>query len=153
MARTTVVLWYCPSCKAYQFFPAPHDAACGRCAAPDDARPEMDLVARGITKVVLQVLFMQQNQRAKNGWLGSSSSTPSYSLICIGSAQRGHGSPLPGMTRDFFRLRFALNEPPAHFRLQKHERPQNASVRENKQPQRAEIRTPVARSRRLAGSR
>ena len=41
--------------------------------------------------------------------------------------------------RHFFRLRFALNAPPAHFRLQKHERPQNASVRENKQSQRRKL--------------
>src|SRR5262249_32893521 len=37
MARTTFVLWYRSSCKAYHFFPAPHDASCDRYAAPDDA--------------------------------------------------------------------------------------------------------------------
>src|SRR5262249_52782796 len=29
-------LWYRSSCKAYHFFPAPHDASCDRCAAPHD---------------------------------------------------------------------------------------------------------------------
>src|SRR5690348_17566585 len=69
---------------------------------------------------------MQQNQRVENGWLGSFSSTPSYSLICIGWPQRGQASPSPGMTIDFFRLRFALNAPPPILGYRKHERPQNA---------------------------
>src|SRR5215472_6378745 len=40
MARTTFVLWYRSSCKAYHFFPAPHDASCDRCAAPHDVSCE-----------------------------------------------------------------------------------------------------------------
>jgi hypothetical protein len=92
----------------------------------------------GITKVVLQVLFMQQNQRVKNGWPNCFASTPSYSRICIGSPQRGQGSPSPGMTTDFLRFRFSVNACPAsYFRPQKNERPQSASVRENQQSQRA----------------
>jgi hypothetical protein len=58
--------------------------------------------------VVLQFLFMQQNQRLKNSWL-SFSPTPAYSLICIGSPQRGQGSPSPGTTMDFFRFRRPFN--------------------------------------------
>src|SRR5215469_6551154 len=37
MARPTFVLCRQPSCKAYRFFAAPHDAPCGRCAGPHDA--------------------------------------------------------------------------------------------------------------------
>jgi hypothetical protein len=90
--------------------------------------------------VVLQASFMQQNQRAyEDGCRSCSSSIASYSLICIGSPQRGQGSPSPGMTMDFFRLRFALNLPRPILSYRKHERPQDASVRKNKQSQRREL--------------
>jgi hypothetical protein len=64
-----------------------------------------------ITKVVLQVLFMQQNQREKNDWPNCFASMPSYSRICIGWPQRGQESPSPGMTMDFLRFRFPVNAP------------------------------------------
>ena len=63
--------------------------------------------------MVLQVLFMQQNQREKNGWANRFASTPSYSRICIGLPQRGQGSPSPGIAMDFLRFRFPVNAPPA----------------------------------------
>jgi hypothetical protein len=73
------------------------------------------LYRSGMTNVVLQVLFMQQNQRVKKWWRSCFSATPSYSLICIGLPQRGQGSPSPGMTINFFRFRFSLNTPPLPF--------------------------------------
>ena len=83
--------------------------------------------------MVLQVLFMQQNQRVKNGWPSCFASTPSYSLICIVSPQRGQGSPSPGITMDFFRFRLPLNAPPrAISNHRQHERSQSASVRDPK---------------------
>src|SRR6516165_5546749 len=41
MARPTFVLCRQPSCKAYRFFAAPHDAPCDRCAAPHAARCDL----------------------------------------------------------------------------------------------------------------
>ena len=38
--ETIVVLGYCPSCKAYRFSLAPHDASCDRCAEPHVAARE-----------------------------------------------------------------------------------------------------------------
>jgi hypothetical protein len=71
--------------------------------------------------VVLQVLFTQQNQRVKNDWPNCFASAPLYSRICIGSPQRGQGSPSPGMTTDFLHFRFPVNvcAPPRYFRPQK----------------------------------
>jgi hypothetical protein len=90
--------------------------------------------------VVLQLSFMQQNQRLyEDGCRSCSSLIASYRLICIDSPQRGQGSPSPGMTMDFFRLRLALNPPRPILTYRKHERPQDVSVRENKQSQRREL--------------
>jgi hypothetical protein len=66
-------------------------------------------------------LFTQQNQRVKNDWPNCFASAPLYSRICIGSPQRGQGSPSPGMTTDFLHFRFPVNvcAPPRYFRPQK----------------------------------
>ena len=99
--------------------------------------------------MVLRLSFMQQNQRVyEDDCRSCSSSIASYCLICIGWPQRGQASPSPGMTIDFFRLRFTLNAPPrligkTRDARQQASAPGSCNLR---------IRTPVARSHRLACS-
>jgi hypothetical protein len=79
---------------------------------PNSTQPTLTLYRSGITRVVLQALFKQQNQRVKSGRASGCAAPPSYSLICIGSRHRGHASPSPAMTTNFLRLRLGLNAPP-----------------------------------------
>ena len=66
--ETIVVLGYCPSCTAYRFSAAPHDASCDRCAEPHVAARERNHLPAKLIRTYDRNKYETEKRAALDQW-------------------------------------------------------------------------------------